>query len=388
MARNNPVGIVIAASFALAACGGELAVEEAGEAALKQVCSGVLRDLSSDSSNCGSCGHGCLGGTCKQGSCQPVTLATPKAPHSIATDDSFVYYVNQDRLDGPMNFSLWRVPIGGGAPALIRNKLDTVYGFVVDANYFYLNLEGPHENYYNSNDQLIRKMTKSGEFYQDLAMYWNWIGSRIYLDSAGKLHYKVRQTPTELNFYEMHTVDTPSPLNPLFSASQGSYWEGYNHLFPDGDFVYNGSSYCWVGAGPHRISCWSGGVRHERTFNANANPLLDTKMVANATQILWVERDGIYWVPPTVNQAPIRVYSYQYYNGHFITALAIDDKYLYWAENIEQWKAKNPSVIRRLSLKGGSPSTLASFDNETIDHIVTDAKALYLSGQKIWKLAK
>ena len=46
-----------------------------------QICSSQCVNVSgTDAGNCGSCGHGCLGGTCSAGACQPVELGTVPSP--------------------------------------------------------------------------------------------------------------------------------------------------------------------------------------------------------------------------------------------------------------------------------------------------------------------
>jgi hypothetical protein len=45
-------------------------------AAGQTVCANACANLSSDSANCGACGHGCLGGTCTSGTCSAVLMAT------------------------------------------------------------------------------------------------------------------------------------------------------------------------------------------------------------------------------------------------------------------------------------------------------------------------
>src|SRR5580693_3063452 len=47
------------------------------------VCNGSAVDEDIDPRNCGACGHGCLGGACSGGFCQPVTLAISDAPQLI-----------------------------------------------------------------------------------------------------------------------------------------------------------------------------------------------------------------------------------------------------------------------------------------------------------------
>jgi hypothetical protein len=64
----------------------------------------------SDSFNCGACGHDCLGGACMGGLCQPVILATEVGePTAIVVDATHVYWTNATSGD------VRRVPIVGGA---------------------------------------------------------------------------------------------------------------------------------------------------------------------------------------------------------------------------------------------------------------------------------
>ncbi|MBX3260553.1 MAG: hypothetical protein KF782_12740 [Labilithrix sp.] len=83
----------------------------------------------SDPDHCGACGHGCLGGTCRSGRCQPVVLASGQgdaswpgytsdvgSPHEgpdrLAVDATHVYWLN---LRGEVK----RVPVVGGASELV-----------------------------------------------------------------------------------------------------------------------------------------------------------------------------------------------------------------------------------------------------------------------------
>jgi hypothetical protein len=55
----------------------------------------VCAHLQTDPANCGSCGHGCLGGTCSAAACQPVVLASQEqSPTDIAVDGTNAYWVD------------------------------------------------------------------------------------------------------------------------------------------------------------------------------------------------------------------------------------------------------------------------------------------------------
>lgn len=61
-----------------------------------QICNNACVNVSgADASNCGSCGHGCLGGTCSAGACQPVELGTVPSPLQsaglLALSGGFLY---------------------------------------------------------------------------------------------------------------------------------------------------------------------------------------------------------------------------------------------------------------------------------------------------------
>lgn len=65
-----------------------------GCAAGQTVCPGGCANLSSDGSNCGTCGRTCLGGTCSGSTCLPVTLANLPAttrPAGLAVNSSTVF---------------------------------------------------------------------------------------------------------------------------------------------------------------------------------------------------------------------------------------------------------------------------------------------------------
>ena len=67
-----------------------------------------------DPFNCGACGHDCLGGSCTNGRCAPVVLATELGtPTALVVDGTHVYWTNVTAGD------VRRVAIAGGATEMV-----------------------------------------------------------------------------------------------------------------------------------------------------------------------------------------------------------------------------------------------------------------------------
>jgi hypothetical protein len=56
-------------------------------------CPSGCADLTSDGDNCGACGHGCLGGTCRAGRCLPEVFAVGE-PVSLVSDGARLYWTD------------------------------------------------------------------------------------------------------------------------------------------------------------------------------------------------------------------------------------------------------------------------------------------------------
>ena len=69
-------------------------------------------DTATNALNCGVCDHGCLGGMCSGGTCQPILLAEgPWFPNLIVVKDGFLYWTATKGAA-----SVMRMPTSGGAP--------------------------------------------------------------------------------------------------------------------------------------------------------------------------------------------------------------------------------------------------------------------------------
>jgi hypothetical protein len=95
-----------------------------------------VADTQSDSKNCGSCGHDCLGGACNQGVCAPVRINGTGGgePWAIALDEANVYYTDISGTTG----SLYKVPKGGGTPAKLASTSNhLIYDLKLDGTHAY-----------------------------------------------------------------------------------------------------------------------------------------------------------------------------------------------------------------------------------------------------------
>jgi sugar lactone lactonase YvrE len=75
---------------------------------------GCNADLAADPANCGACDHGCLGGACADGGCQPVVVASGLGdPTGIAVDGERLYW------SSPQTGAIHSMGLDGGTRALV-----------------------------------------------------------------------------------------------------------------------------------------------------------------------------------------------------------------------------------------------------------------------------
>jgi hypothetical protein len=72
-------------------------------------------DTSTDPSNCGRCGHDCLGGACIAGACQPVTLASGRCFEYLAVSSTAVFA-------GVAHGGILSVALPTGAPVMLTGQ--------------------------------------------------------------------------------------------------------------------------------------------------------------------------------------------------------------------------------------------------------------------------
>lgn len=89
-----------------------------------QMCNGQCVVLASDPNNCGSCGHGCLGGQCSSGSCLPYVVAQPpttSTPVYIASDGTSIVWVDSGRSGA------FQIPVQGGLVTTLQSGVSGLF---------------------------------------------------------------------------------------------------------------------------------------------------------------------------------------------------------------------------------------------------------------------
>lgn len=95
-------------------------------------------DESKDSKNCGSCGHDCQGGECREGQCQPVIIAYDQLyPSYIVVDAKNIYWTNRGSALYSVDGSVMKMPINGETPIAIATDQKTPRCIAVDATHVY-----------------------------------------------------------------------------------------------------------------------------------------------------------------------------------------------------------------------------------------------------------
>jgi hypothetical protein len=300
-------------------------------------CSGTCINLQTDPNHCGVCDHGCQGGACAGGACQPVTLASQQGlPWDIALDATHVYWTN------PQGGSVMKIPKTGGQAVPIAMGQNSPYHLVLDATDVYWT-EGSFGTVFKApkSGGTPVKLASGGENFQDIAidatnLYWSDAAK------AGKIMMMPLSGGTPVALAEMETYAFA-----LATTATDVYWG-----------KYSGGRNVIMKARP-------GGGSPVEVASTSAQTGPPWALVADAESIYWTELS-----PGRIAKAPLGGgTSAVLLTQGFLRGLALDATTLFWTD-------QEASAIMAMPKGGGTPAVLASGQAGPMA-VATDATTIY-----------
>jgi len=106
------------------------------------VCPNLCVNLQTNSSNCGACGHDCLGGACLQEQCQPAVVAgnLDATATVLGVDSQTLYFATYDSPPNSTAFSVSKTALNGTASSI--SGLTNGFAGVIGNKLFYYGFQG------------------------------------------------------------------------------------------------------------------------------------------------------------------------------------------------------------------------------------------------------
>ncbi len=180
--------------------------------------SGCEVDLMTAPDDCGACGHGCLGGACSGGMCQPIVLGETMSPFQMVLAGDYLY------VGSCMKPVLQRFPTAGGAPEIL---IEDIQG----PNYpciWALAAEGDTLYYATENGVFTRPLGDA----QAQPVQLDQVPATFLSAGNGYVYYTNRNSgyPYDLFRYSPQTgiqtgfIDSFEPLQGLYHGPDRIYW--------------------------------------------------------------------------------------------------------------------------------------------------------------------
>jgi hypothetical protein len=304
-------------------------------------------DLDGDPKNCGRCGHDCLGGTCANGQCQPIVIASGEAqPWVIEVDGTNVYWTNYG------DDTIRTCAKNKCVPSTLATNQNTVQTFVQDTNNLY---------WANYLDGDIQKCAKTG----------------------------CNNAPTTL------ASNQPEPMG-LAVDGVNVYWTSYTGFgllqkcavggcngAPSTMATFADPLQFVAADGTNAYFTAQDGVR-QCAINNCGNSMVTLSM-ANTYEII-VDKTNVYWSTHNqVARCPIGGSTPTTMANLYVDALAVDSTDVYWA-------LPNSGMIQKCATGGcnNMPTTIATGQSNP-HHVALDASAVYwtsYTGGTVMMLAK
>jgi eukaryotic-like serine/threonine-protein kinase len=286
---------------------------EATEAACGLQCA----DTSADPENCGVCGHGCLGGACEMGACQPIVLARAQdRPTDLVTHEGRVYWINSG--SGDQCGAVRSIGVDGGPITTLASGQDEPSGMATD---------GVHVYWVNYGDGTVNRVPLAGGEPEVLARGQG--GPRSVAVGNLGIYWTTRDDGT-ITFRS-----TAGEVKVLASGQD-----------QPGDLALSAEHLYWAARGGQDLMTMSipgGGPR----ILAHG-PEIPIGIAVDAEHVYWIEYEkGRVMSVPLRGGAPSMLASGQ---GHPL-AIAVDASRVYWT-------SKDEGTVMARSLDGGHTTRL------------------------------
>jgi hypothetical protein len=316
-------------------------------------------DVESDGSNCGRCGHSCLGAACQLGVCQPTQIQTEQFDaQSLIVDESRLYWISNS--EGTIS----SMPKTGGSAKVLLSR-DFPRALAVDTTRLYFgwaNIGQPGE---------IRSMAKDGGddtllttvsgspdslAVDDTHVYW----ATAYFESTGQIGRvdKAGGSPTVLADGRPNPVGLGVAAGHVCWTNRGSDRAADGSVECDGisiahdltspaGLVFDGSSVFWASSGGAGIARGTldgaSPVTLASGFNAGGNLLNSTEVVSDGADLYWISSNNpVAGADGEINRVSKAGGGAQTLaTGRVLRSVAVDDQRIYWTDvNTIWWLAK------------------------------------------------
>lgn len=342
-------------------------------------------DKTSDTANCGACGHDCLGGACNAGKCQPVQVvfSASSQPYGLAVDGQNLYYSNVvgDGLTGGTVLSVAKNAVAGTGVVIAKTTDPLIYDVVSDGTQVYI---------------------ASGS-----VSYSNGRGSvETFLPDGGARRTISRGTVPRglavdsMNAYWAAPNDTPITIQ---GAAKTAVDAGATTVMPNEDgaesLVISGDRLFWTNdsSGGAVRRCTLTGTTPSCSAPTTVHPNLDgPQAIATSSTLVIYGASGLLYAQPKSasggTPAPFAK------NQPQTVGIVADDNDVYWINTGTNNQSFKNGDVRHCPIVAGQPQCPGAGDGEVLATsernprvIVMDKKAIYWTVQyegAVWRLAR
>jgi len=299
------------------------------------MCSGQCVDTQTDNNNCGGCGLACSV-PCSAGGCLVALASGQVWPDALATDDTSVYWVDNDDVGGGVAM---KVPVGGGTPITLAANVANPGVIVVDAVSAYWTGGG----WFATDPDTVVKVPLGGGALTTLVSVPSGVnGPRV-----------IAVDPTSLYWSSGWTGGAAMTKTPLDGGTPTRLASGQNGV---GSIAVDTASVYWTTSTAIMKVPVGGGSLVTLVSGENG----PGSIAVDATSVYWTNGDGSVMKAPLGGGTLVTLASGQNGPG----SIVVDAANVYWANMSDVSLGEDGGVgvdtVVKVPLDGGTPTTLAS----------------------------